>query len=55
MTAPRELAYFALLSRIEQANAIKRLAAAGMSVSTIASATKLAPEQIRSILTEQKP
>ena len=51
-TAPREMVYFALLDRAEQANAIKRLAAQGMNDSTIAAATRLSREQIRRILAE---
>lgn len=56
MSAPkhteREMRYFLLLSRDEQAAAIRRLAATGMSDYSIAAATKLAVEQIRRVLAE---
>jgi ABC-type phosphate/phosphonate transport system ATPase subunit len=44
------LAAFRLLSRDEQANAIRRLAATGMSDHGIARATMLSVEQIRIVL-----
>jgi DNA invertase Pin-like site-specific DNA recombinase len=52
MTAPRELVHFLLLPPKEQAAAIRRLAASGMSVQTIATATRLSVEQIRQLLAE---
>lgn len=53
--APRELLHFLLLSPTEQANAIRRLAATGMSDFTIATATRLSVEAIRRIIAEAKP
>ena len=44
--------YFGLLDQAEQAIAIRRPAAFGMSDTTIASATKLSVEQIRRIIAE---
>jgi hypothetical protein len=46
--------YFALLDCTEQAKAISRLDAAGMSHTGIAAATMLSIEQIRKILGEQR-
>jgi ABC-type phosphate/phosphonate transport system ATPase subunit len=48
----REMRYFAMLSREEQAQAIHRLSRSGMSDYGIASATQLSVEMIRSILGE---
>jgi hypothetical protein len=50
MTVPRELAHFLLLSRAEQAGAIRRLATLGWSDFTISAATRLSVEQVRRIL-----
>jgi hypothetical protein len=49
---PRELIYFLLLPPAEQVNAIRRLAATGMSEHGIAAATRMSVEQIRKILAE---
>jgi DNA invertase Pin-like site-specific DNA recombinase len=46
----RELKYFLLLEPEQQRQAIQRLAATGMSDSTIASATSLSVEMVRRIL-----
>jgi 2-iminoacetate synthase ThiH len=54
MSAGREMHYFAMLSREEQREAIRRLANSGMSDYTIAAATKLSVEMVRIILGEQK-
>jgi DNA invertase Pin-like site-specific DNA recombinase len=54
MSTPRELLYFALLSRAEQERAIRRLAATGMSDTTIATATKLSVEMVRRILAKNE-
>jgi hypothetical protein len=43
--------HFARLSRAEREAAIRRLAAGGMSETTIATATRLSVEMIRRILT----
>jgi len=48
----RAMDYFGLLDQAEQAIAIRRPAAFGMSDTTIASATKLSVEQIRRIIAE---
>ncbi|TLZ37706.1 MAG: hypothetical protein E6K23_17385 [Gammaproteobacteria bacterium] len=50
----RELHHFQLLDREQQAQAIRRLAASGMSENTIAAATRLSVEQIRRILAERR-
>ena len=50
--AEREMLYFRLLSPPEQAAAIRRLAASGMSVTTISAATKLSVEAVRQILAQ---
>ena len=50
----RELRHFLLLDRDRQREAIQRLAAAGLSVNTIAAATALSVEQIRAILGEAR-
>ena len=55
MSIPGELIHFLMLPPAEQANAIRRLARAGMSDSTIASATRLSIEQVRRILAEVQP
>jgi DNA invertase Pin-like site-specific DNA recombinase len=46
----REMHYFRLLEPQQQREAIQRLAASGMSDSTIAAATALSVEQIRRVL-----
>ncbi|HZO22282.1 MAG TPA: hypothetical protein VFB37_07220 [Steroidobacteraceae bacterium] len=51
--APRELVHFLLLSPDQQAAAIRRLAASGQSLSTIAAATRLSIEQIQRLLAEE--
>lgn len=53
MTAPRELVQFLLLSPEEQAQAIRRLAAAGWKPEDIANTTRLSVEQIRKVLEPQ--
>jgi len=50
MTAPRELAYFLLMTPEEQEEAIRRLAASGMSDHGIASATRWNVGQIRHVI-----
>jgi DNA-directed RNA polymerase specialized sigma24 family protein len=50
----RELHHFLLLDPQAQREAIMRLAASGMSDSTIAAACGLAVEQIRRVIGEQK-
>lgn len=57
-TAPRvsrELHYFAMMTREEQAAAIKRMASLGWSDHGIASATRLSVEMVRRILGEWVP
>lgn len=49
----REMRYFRLLEPQAQREAIQRLAASGMSDSTIAAATALSVEMIRRVLAEQ--
>ncbi len=49
-TVPRELLYFVLLDHVEQEEAIRRLAASGMSDHGIASATRWSVEQVRRVL-----
>ncbi len=49
---PRHLLYFKLMSQTDQAKAIRKLATAGMSDSTIAAATLLSKEMVRRILAE---
>ena len=51
----RELLHFLLLDRDQQVQAIRRLRAQGMSVSTISAATRLSIEQLNEILAEPKP
>ena len=51
MIAP-ELAHFLSLTPAEQAAAIRRLAADGMSDTSIARATRLSVEQVRRVLSE---
>ncbi len=46
----RELRHFLLLGPAQQREAIMRLAASGMSDTTIATATSLSVEQIRRVL-----
>ncbi len=53
MTARRELVQFLLLSPEEQAQAIRRLAAAGWKPEAIASTTRLSVEQIRNVIDQQ--
>lgn len=53
MTRERELRHFLLLDRDQQAAAIRRLVACGMSEHTAAAASGLSVEQIRKILAEQ--
>jgi hypothetical protein len=48
----RQLAHFHLLTREEQAQAIRRMARAGYGEETIASATFLSREMVRQILAE---
>ncbi len=50
---PREMHYFAMISRDEQHAAIHRLAPSGMSDYGIAAATPLSAEMIRAILGER--
>ena len=50
MTAPRELVHFLLLTREEQAAAIRRMAATGWTEHSIAAATGLHVQQVRRIL-----
>jgi hypothetical protein len=52
MSADRHMHYFLLLSHDEQRAAIQRMAASGLSDYTIASATRLAVEMVRRILSE---
>ena len=49
----RRMAYFAMLSRDEQAAAIHRLSQSGMSDHGIAAAAGLSVEMIREILSER--
>lgn len=49
------MAHFHALAREQQAEAIRRLAATGMSEHSMAHATGLAVEQIRRVLAEQAP
>jgi hypothetical protein len=49
------MGYFVMLSRDEQEQAIRRLANSGMSVDTIASATQLSREMIRTIIGPPTP
>lgn len=51
----RELLHFLLLDRDQQVQAIRRLRAQGMSVSTISAATRLSIEQLNEILGGPKP
>ena len=51
----RRMHYFEMLTREEQAQAIARLAASGVSDYGIASATGLAVEMVRKILGELGP
>lgn len=53
MSADRRMDYFLLLTHEEQRVAIQRMAAGGMSDYTIASATRLAVEMVRRILSEE--
>ncbi|MGO9623751.1 MAG: hypothetical protein ACLP2Q_04765 [Steroidobacteraceae bacterium] len=50
----REMRYFRMLDRTEQAQAIHRLAKSGYSPPTIAAATALSVEMVRKILGEQR-
>jgi hypothetical protein len=54
MSAPAQgaakMAYFLMLTRDEQVQAIRRLAASGLSDHTISAATQLSVEQVRAIL-----
>lgn len=50
VTRGRELLHFSLLSPEQQADAIRRLSAQGISDFTIAAATRLSIEMIRRIL-----
>jgi hypothetical protein len=52
-TADKPAGYFLLLTREEQVEAIRRMAASGMTDHTIAAATMLSVEQIRAILGER--
>ena len=54
MSVPRELAYFLLLPRDQQLQAIRRLHISGMSSHGIAAATRMSVEQIREILAQQE-
>ena len=47
--------HFTVLSQAEQAAAIRRLAAAGHGIHTIAHATGLSVEIVRRVLAEQAP
>lgn len=47
---PRELVYFLMLTRAEQAAAIKRMAAQGWTDHGIAAASRLSVEAVRRIL-----
>jgi hypothetical protein len=51
--AAGKMGYFVMLTREEQAAAIRRMALAGMSDYTIAAATMLSADQIRAILGER--
>ena len=53
-TDPR-MGYFMMLSEPERRAAIQRLARSGMSDHTIAAATQLSVEMVRSILAEHGP
>ena len=53
MMRARELRHFLLLDRLQQAQAIHRLTAAGMSHSTIAAATGLSAEAVRALLADR--
>lgn len=55
VTRPRELLHFLLLDRDQQAQAIRRLSAQGMSDHTIATATRLSIDMVRRILMEAYP
>jgi DNA invertase Pin-like site-specific DNA recombinase len=46
----REMRHFLLLDRNQQAQAIRRLVASGMSGHTVATATGLSVEQVRRVL-----
>jgi hypothetical protein len=48
------MAYWLMLSPEEQAQAIARLAASGVSETTIAAATTLSVEQVRRILAQAR-
>lgn len=50
MSIPREFMHFAALPHEERQAAIRRLAEQGLSVGTIASATRLSVEMVRQIL-----
>lgn len=52
-TVDRQMHYFAMLTQEEQAMAICRMAASGMGVSVIATATQLSVEMITKILGEK--
>jgi hypothetical protein len=51
----RRMHHFQLMSQEEQRTAIQRLAASGMSAHTIAAATQLSVEMIRTILGPRTP
>ena len=51
----RDRLYFEMLTRDEQAAAMRRMAAEGMSDSTIASATALSVEFVKQILGPRRP
>ena len=53
MIRQRELRHFLLLNRQQQAQAIHRLATAGMSDSTIAATTGLSAEAVRRVLADR--
>lgn len=53
MNAPRELQHFLQLDHSQQCQAIRRLAAEGLSDHTIAAATRLSVEMIRRLLAER--
>lgn len=55
MTAPRELVQFLLLSPDEQAQAIRRLAAAGWKAEDISRVTRLDADQVLTVIEAQVP
>ena len=54
-SAQRELHHFVILDREQQASAIRKLAASGVSDYGIAAATRLSVEFVRAVIGPRKP